>query len=256
MKNTILATCTCIAVAFAAFSAFHCFSEDRKKQIIFAQKTDKGRFTKIYELGYWTVNYNGITSGPSGAGAIRDGAVSFLEFLQNFVDSMNIKTIVDMGCGDFQLLKHLILPDHIRYLGLDIVDDIILHNTEKYAKANMKFEIINEFEELEKYSGDLLIIKDVLQIWNVEQIQYFIKKILPKYKYAIIVNNSLPLAGQKEQNADIVSGDSRPVNLGAPPFNVKLEVIKEYSGYGRRKRICLYTNPKLADGTHFYSDAQ
>jgi SAM-dependent methyltransferase len=144
-------------------------------QIIFSQKTDKERFTKIYELDYWKVNYNGETSGPSGAGGMRSTSAPYLEFLQNFVDSQNINTIIDIGCGDFQLMKHLRLSSHIKYIGVDIVDVLIQDNIAKYAKANIIFETVNRIEELEKYQGDLLLIKDVLQLYANNGLCYWSK---------------------------------------------------------------------------------
>ncbi len=62
---------------------------------------------------------------------------------------------------------------------------------------------------------DLLIAKDILQHWPIDEIQYFIKKILPNFKYAIITHDF-----DNNPNKDISLGNTTTIDLQAPHFNM------------------------------------
>lgn len=243
MKDKIIACLTLFAISCAIVVVCYDFLPYFKEEKIFSQKTSKGRFTKIYDLNYWTTE----ESGPSGIGGVKDESIPYLEFLQDFIDRSNLRTIVDLGCGDFLLMKYIKIPKNTKYIGVDIVDALVDKNSKQYSKDNIKFEAIDNLSDFEKYSGDLLIVKDVIQILTIDQIFYIIKTVLPKYKYAIIVSNFFSLRSQHPQNADIIDGDSRGINLEIAPFNMNIEVIKDYHCGSRYKRIYLYTNPKNAN---------
>ncbi len=116
--------------------------------------SDKQVFTNIYKKNIW--------NGGSGPGSKVENAGPFLNYLQNFIDTQEISTIVDIGCGDWELMKTIRIPDNIKYLGLDIVNHIIATNQKKYTRNNVKFETVDDIKNLAAYKGDLLIIKDVL----------------------------------------------------------------------------------------------
>ena len=239
MKNKIIALL--VIVVSMGCVVFHIdFSTPWRRYSIFSLKTDKERFTKIYDIVYW-----GNKNHTSGWGSVRKNAIPYLEYLQNFIDTKEgIKTIVDLGCGNWELMQHINIPQHINYLGVDIVDSVIEDNIKKYSKENIKFESVNDVAELKKYKADLLIIKDVMLCWDNKTIQYFIKEILPNFKYAILVNYYDP----NQENRDIDTGDLRPLNLEAAPFFMKLEHVKDYPVIRSTKRIYLYKKP-LHKGT-------
>jgi SAM-dependent methyltransferase len=205
-----------------------------KHHIIFSLKNDKERFTKIYELKYW--NEDNL----SGPGSNMDNAIPYLRYLQDFIDNRKIKTIVDLGCGNWELMKHIIIPNNVQYWGIDLVDKIIDDNIRKHAKSNIQFEKVNNVTDCKKYAGDLLIVKDVMQHWNFEAIHYFIKEILVNFKYAILVNDFR----EKTKNEQIEIGMYRTLDLEKEPFFVKLTVIGDYVSGNNAKRIYLYCNPE------------
>jgi len=92
--------------------------------------------------------------------------------------------------------------------------------------------------ELQLLKGDMLIVKDVLQHLSNQNIQYFVNNILPNYKYALITND---YSTTMNNNADIVKGQHRTLDLAAPPFNLtNLQV--EYKTLGSPKRVYIYTS--------------
>ena len=76
-------------------------------------------FTNIYEKKMWGNNKNNEYSGSSGNGSsIKYNKNTYIPFLKNFISTNDIKTIVDLGCGDF-LCGSLIYNDlDITYTGL------------------------------------------------------------------------------------------------------------------------------------------
>ncbi|MEK6733707.1 MAG: hypothetical protein AABY27_01205 [Pseudomonadota bacterium] len=118
-----------------------------------------------------------------------------------------------------------------------VVDDV----ASKHQKPNVQFFHIHDLEDLKNEKADLLIIKDVMQHWPNEIIQYFINNILPNFKYALITNDFK----ENEPNVDIKSGHFRPIDIEATPFNIKnIELLSVYESHGVTKKVYLYTNPK------------
>lgn len=188
-------------------------------------------FTKIYERDKWT---NG-----SGPGSVPDNATPYMLVLQKFLDRSDIQSIVDLGCGDWQMMKHITLAEGKNYIGYDVVVPLIERNNKIYGSSNIKFHTISTMNELEGISADLIVVKDVLMHVPNSEVQYFVDKILPNYKYALITND---FNESVHNNKDIKFGDFRSLDLTLPPFDLKgANLLLEYYG-PTRKRIYLYEN--------------
>lgn len=240
-KDKILSIAIIVALFFAIGASIchnkpKCNSESHKKV-----------FTEIFETDAW--------GGVSGIGAKKGNAIPYIKFLQYFIDNTDINSIVDIGCGDWQIMECIKIPDTINYLGLDIVDKIVLNNKKKFEKNNIKFVVNNSVKELSKFKGDLLILKDVIQHWTNKDIFFAINKILPNFKYAIIVNN-IWSHGAPPINSEIISGSSRPLDLEVAPFFMKLRVIMDYRLYNRHKRVYLYVRGDQNTSKSLWDEAQ
>lgn len=197
-------------------------------------------FSKIYEQNAW-----GNGSGP---GSAPENTKSYRTILQYLLNEPYINTIVDLGCGDWQIMSLITIPENKKYTGLDVVPGLIEAHQQKYAKPNVEFKLTQGLADLP--SGDLLVIKDVIQHWPNAQIYEFIQTVLPKFKYALITNCFKACAQwpgfQQIYNQDIQLGGYRPIDLTDAPFNLKnAELYIEYAG-GGDKRTYLWTNPSQA----------
>ncbi len=79
----------------------------------------KEQFTDIYEKNLW-----GGAEGEyySGVGSYReDLIIPYKEWLKDFIAKENISSIVDLGCGDFNIGKQLTSMVS-QYTGVDIVE--------------------------------------------------------------------------------------------------------------------------------------
>jgi 2-polyprenyl-3-methyl-5-hydroxy-6-metoxy-1,4-benzoquinol methylase len=187
-------------------------------------------FEQIYLENKWK-DKNGTASGP---GSSIECSKSYLEFLQNFVSFNSIKSILDLGCGDFNLMKHFDF-NNIEYLGVDLVSSAINSNIKNYSSLNIRFEENDITSYKSKNVYDLVIIKDVLQHLSNDNIIKFINNI--DYSKKIIIVNDFT-----DVNIDSVNGGYRPINVNIDPFNFNCEKIFEFNSCGFIKYVNLIGN--------------
>jgi SAM-dependent methyltransferase len=197
-------------------------------------------FNTIYRENLWK-NDESI----SGDGSTLKCSYPYLSFLNEFVTDNNIKKIIDLGCGDFNLMKHFDFKN-VEYLGIDLVNELIEQNNINYGTYNIKFTTnkIHDYEFDDKY--DLIICKDVLQHWSNVNVISFINSI-KNYKYCLLINDlknnkyKTPI-GFKTFNADINDGGYTPIDLSIEPYNVKGEYIFEWQSCDTLKKCYLIKN--------------
>jgi trans-aconitate methyltransferase len=98
---------------------------------------------------YWNARY---VKGNSGYGSYGEQLTKKLDWLKG----LNIKTISEIGCGDFNFGSNLLKQyPNVSYTGYDLSDVIIKKNKKKYPQVNF----INELPPL---GADLTLCVDVL----------------------------------------------------------------------------------------------
>lgn len=184
-------------------------------------------FEDIYKKNNWLTG--------SGVGSLPKNTKGYRKFIEKFLIDHNINSVVDFGCGDWQFSK-LIDWNNVKYIGYDIVRDLIKDNTEKFSNKNIKFKITpNDLNKLD--SADLLITKDVLQHMTNDDVVDFIMKTKHKYKYLLIINGTNPA---EKINSDIKLGDYRPIDIRMKPFNVRAKKVYGFSGPKNPKSISMF----------------
>ena len=169
----------------------------------------EGVFTEIYDKNIWGCG--------SGGGSKKSVCGPYIDFVRKFINDMNVKKVVDLGCGDWQfseeIYKDLNLDSSsgsgsgsgstVEYIGYDCVKSVVETNKEKFSKdigttttTFMHLDFFSNVENLEK--ADLYILKDVLQHWTIESITTFLDKITKnkQTKYILICN----CCDQKQDN--------------------------------------------------------
>jgi len=149
----------------------------------------------------------------------------YLEAVTSFLNSHdNVLTVCDLGCGDFNIGKHL-HPYTNSYIAIDIVEDLINRNRSKFKAQNLVFQCLDiSKDQLPK--TDCVIIRQVLQHLSNEDILNVVKKLMP-YKYVILTEH-IPM-GKFTPNVDIISGQGirlkhkSGVDLLEAPFHLKVQ---------------------------------
>jgi 2-polyprenyl-3-methyl-5-hydroxy-6-metoxy-1,4-benzoquinol methylase len=179
-------------------------------------------FTTIYDKGMWGRNNLGV--GHSGGGSTVENTSVYTDFLRNFIDTHEIKSIVDAGCGDWEFSRYIDWGA-IKYIGYDVVEHVIKNNSVRYAKPNISFIHANFLKE-DLPSADLLICKHVLQHIPNQDIILFLAQ-LPKFKYCLITNEVNP-GTLSSHNDDTSIGGGHKVDLSRPPFNLTGAKVLNY----------------------------
>jgi hypothetical protein len=183
-------------------------------------------FSSIY------TNYGfGSTESRSGPGSTLDETKNLREKIVKLVDRYEIKSVLDIPCGDFNWMKEIV--HHFKhYTGGDIVEDCINTNQSLYGKDEISFinfDLVND--EFPRH--DLLLVRDVVGHFPIDDGLQIVKNIINsncKYLlsttwYNINDENYFRL----HENRTIDYGRFYPVNLMSTPFNFPkpIEIIEE-----------------------------
>lgn len=169
-------------------------------------------FSNIYEKNLWK---NG-----SGPGSTPKATDYYRSILIDLITNLEIKTVLDYGCGDWQF-SHLVPWEDLinNYLGVDIVDSVIAENIKKYKSSKVNFQTVTEdwcFPEV-----DLIICKDVLQHLPNVQVKQLLEKMKSSSRFMIITNDII--VDKETTNSDCSIGKSRPINLSLSPWNYSIQ---------------------------------
>lgn len=192
-----------------------------KGQRKFAAKTVAETFSEIYQDNIW-----GGTSGEfySGEGSTGKYAEKYAAKVKKFIDQNNIKTVVDLGCGDFRVASKFVSKDFY-YTGCDVVPSLVEHLNDKFAAENIEFRCVNIIEN-ELPGGDLCLIRQVLQHLSNDEIERILQN-ARRFKYLIITEHYPHPNVEIVPNLDVPHGpDMRlhfdsAVYLDKPPFNLR-----------------------------------
>jgi hypothetical protein len=213
-------------------------------------------FTNIYENNIWGYeNNNTYYKGSSGSGSyVEYNRHTYIPFLKKFIIDNNIKTVVDLGCGDFKCGKLIYDDLDVTYTGYDTYKKIIDHHSNTYTNPKYSFihlDFCNNKESI--ISGDMCILKDVIQHWSLENIYRFLDYLIEtkKCKYILICN----CCNQTKDNTDISNGEWRPLSAGF--FPLKKYTPNKLYNYDTKEVSVIEVNtmiPKVIYMCHKYLD--
>lgn len=193
-------------------------------------------FTEIYDTGYWGRNSEG--KGYSGLGSTVENAAPYMQFLENFMRANDIRSVVDIGCGDWTFSQHIKWGE-VTYVGFDVVKSVIEANQMKFSTDKIKF-FHADIVQAALPAADLLLCKDVLMHLTNQDVALFLQQI-GKYRHCLITNN-VDRYTWSSDNREIETGKFRPVDLTKPPFNLKGVKILTYPCPGHVKQILYIQN--------------
>ena len=193
-------------------------------------KLKKKIFTSIYKSNHWVQNGDSLPQefvSISGHGS-NIGTDQYKQLVNNFtniIEKYQINSILDMPCGDFLWIKELVKNKDIKYLGIDIVEELIKNNNFKFKNEKINFQSFDIVNFNTNKEFDLVLIRDLfLHIKNFDIIKIInnLKSMNIKYVALNSYNN--------KKNLDVTIGQHRKVNLLIEPFNLEKPIysFKDY----------------------------
>lgn len=176
------------------------------------------RFSKIFIENFW-----GSNESISGEGSILDQTITIRKEIPILLEKMNVKSILDIPCGDFNWMKELTLKIE-KFIGGDIVPELIAQNRKKFENDIYTFKILDIIRsKLPKV--DMIFCRDCLVHLSFKDCLSAIQNFkASKSKYLLITTFT-----KKTKNKNIYTGGWRPLNLQLNPFNFPkaIKIINE-----------------------------
>jgi SAM-dependent methyltransferase len=177
-------------------------------------------FSKIYSDFVW--GNDNQRSFYSGTGSDDIYAEPYAATINEFIKKHNIKSMVDLGCGDFRVGNKIVSDNNVNYIGIDVVPELIAHNNKFFRNSSVRFLCKNIVRQ-KLPVADLCVIRQVLQHLSNDDILRVLKK-CKQYKY-LIVTEHLPIDTDIVANVDKRSNEHIRLNvnsgvyLNQSPFN-------------------------------------
>ena len=180
----------------------------------FAREADAGRhytteqaFRTIYRTNHWGAPER------SGAGASADQAATVLAQLASLVDRLQVRTLLDVPCGDFAWMQHL--DADVQYIGGDVLPELVALNRQRYGGPARRFATIDLMTD-DLPDADLLLCRDCLVHLSLDAARSALAN-MRRSRCRWLLTTTFPGC---TANEDIVTGDWRPLNLQLAPFDL------------------------------------
>lgn len=166
-------------------------------------------FGQIYRSNFW-----GSEASVSGTGSDAHQTARITAELPLIWRELGVRRVLDVPCGDFRWMRNVDLSG-IDYLGGDIVPELIERNRSTYPGDGIKFTVLNLIED-PLPEADLVFCRDCLVHLSFADIWSALRTVAGSparfFMATTFTGRSL--------NTDIRTGQWRPLNLEAAPFNL------------------------------------
>jgi hypothetical protein len=174
-----------------------------------SSRSHEAIFTEqLYQSNLWPIQES--ISGPGSDLAYTKPIRKELPIL---VAELGISSILDIPCGDFNWMQTVNFGS-CKYIGADIVDELVSRKNQQYASDARKFIKLNIVND-ELPTVDLVLCRDLfvhLPYGDIVKALNNIRK--SRSKYFITTSHLLT-----KKNHDILVGQWRPINLLLRPFS-------------------------------------
>lgn len=201
--------------------------------------TLRERFQSIYDSGVWVGNLP--IESLSGKGSSVEGTLNVREALPNLLSDLKCASLLDVGCGDFNWMKHV--PLGLRYTGIDVAPSVIEKNIALYSSEHVRFFNIDATSEPVPQC-DAALCREVIFHLSFKHGLDLIKNLKKcGIKYLICTSDPDHLI-----NVDIISGAWRELNLEAEPFRLGPPIarIEDAQADNPRRQLCVWRLDQIA----------
>lgn len=168
---------------------------------------------------YYSINVWGDPETRSGPGSRKDclAVTHSLEMLSTFTEQHDIRSIIDIPCGDFNWMStYLEMHPEVAYNGFDIVHDLVERNRRVFPGY--------EFSQLDIVKSvpppaDLIFCKDLLNHLSRDEIVLAISNMRASGAKYLLATNNFGYPDPNEELERSAVHNSRHVDLTVAPFH-------------------------------------
>ncbi|SRR5579883_124375 len=195
-------------------------------QKTYSQLTIAETFDRIYADGIWGGGTAEIHSGPGSRGELMQ---AYCSLLRGEIEKRKILTLVDLGCGDFQV-GSLLAGMVNEYTGVDVASEVIARNSRQFGSEHRRFFRLDLSKDPLPY-GDAAVLRQVLQHLSNDEIQAVLSNAIRIYPLTFVTEH-VTVACDKP-NIDMAHGPltrtmkGSGVYIDRPPFNIAVELLED-----------------------------
>lgn len=193
-------------------------------------------FTRVFDENLWQSQES-----KSGFGSELSAVTHLIEALPELFKKYGIQQIVDVPCGDFNWMKHVVAGSDVKYLGFDIVPDIINRNQVLHKTETVDFAFFDVADDRIP-ATDLVFVRDLLIHLSLDLCLKVIDNIAGcDTSYVMFTHHAAPDYYPLKYNLEITSDGHggaaahgitylhRPVCMTLPPFGLSdpIAIVQE-----------------------------
>jgi SAM-dependent methyltransferase len=187
---------------------------NRAAHALYRFKSRRSKFMDIYKR-----NGFGGQESISGPGSSLEQTRVIRRELPALLKELEVRSLLDAPCGDFHWMKELDL-DLERYLGIDIVPNIIKVNQALYGNSRRRFMVLDLTKDPLPFF-DLIFCRDCFIHLSQRDIFSAIRNFHNSGTKYLLTTTFTGI----DENRNTVTGRMRPINLQIPPFNFPVPIL-------------------------------
>lgn len=163
---------------------------------------------------YFRRNTWGGRASRSGRGSDPDQTRVLVEALPALWADLGVRRVLDVPCGDFEWMRRVDLGG-VQYVGGDIVPALVEANRRAFARPGVQFQPLDLLRDTLP-QADLVLCRDCLVHLSYADARRALAGIAASGATWCLLTTFT----ERRENADIVTGQWRPLNLTLPPFDL------------------------------------
>lgn len=187
----------------------------------------RDRFSHLYDTKLWVDGRDDAP--PSGYGSSLEATTSIRESLPRLLSDLGVKSLLDLGCGDFTWMREIDLP--CPYIGADIVPSLVDDLSKRFGNERRLFLTVDACEDALP-EADAILCREVLFHLSFKDAKALLANVRKSKARYFIATTSPGIA----VNLDIPTGHFSDRNLSIAPFNLgkpDMELSDDGMGVGR-----------------------
>ena len=181
-------------------------------------------FSEIYRDNLW-----GDSESVSGRGSTLARTVTIRKGLPELLQSVGAQSLLDAPCGDFNWMR-LVDLGAIRYMGVDVVTELIARNRQVYGRPGINFVVADVIRD-QLPQSDAILCRDCFIHLSFKDIHRTLTNFKRSGSRFLLATTHIDIV----ENTDVRTGGWRNINLQSAPFNFPqpLELLVEDAELGK-----------------------